>query len=173
MDSQPSQDRSIQNAHAPLTALGARFLLMRIGHMSFAIPLTRIKEVVIPMPLTPLPYVPNYVRGLMALRGQIICVLDLKLKLLQKKTDMTEETTVIIFDSPHHVGAIVDSVDKVVAVNASAIQEVGPERRGESYGVLGILQFEDSLSQILDLDPVLQITGVDAYRKVRTAKTNR
>src|SRR5258708_2612365 len=99
-----------------------RYLSFSLGKEEYAIPLLKVKEVIAVPDTTPVPFTPAHFLGMMNLRGQVISVVDLRLKLGMKKVDRTEETAVIIIDlDPIFLGIVVDSVNKVLNLTEGEI----------------------------------------------------
>jgi purine-binding chemotaxis protein CheW len=136
-----------------------RFLSFRLHQDDYAVPLLRVKEVIALPELTPVPQTPSYFLGIMNLRGQIISVLDLRLK-LSLKAENSEDTCVIICDlAPLCLGVVVSSVTNVFAVAASEIghpAEVGGPTKMDY--VMGVANIDKKLVVIIDIAVAL---GVD------------
>lgn len=93
-----------------------RYLCFRLDHEIYAAPLLDVKEVIGIPEITPIPQVPAYFLGIMNLRGQVISVVDLRLKFGLKATKQGE-TCIIIFEySTFSVGVIVDEVSSVLSL---------------------------------------------------------
>ena len=106
-----------------------RYLAFSLGAEHYAIPLLLVKEVIALPKIRPLPQTPPHFLGLMDLRGQVIPVIDLRLK-LQIKPSGSPETTVIIcnLQPPRSqqqicIGMVVDSINLVLAALASEISQ--------------------------------------------------
>jgi purine-binding chemotaxis protein CheW len=93
------------------------------------------------------------VRGIINLRGQVISVIDLRLKLHLSPTPPTPETAIIILDLPlSPVGVVVDSVDRVQTLRAAEISAVPSSERSPRHdGVVGIVSNDEGLTLILDI----------------------
>jgi purine-binding chemotaxis protein CheW len=93
-----------------------RYLRFRLDKEVYAAPLLDVKEVIGIPEITPIPQVPSYFLGIMNLRGQVITVVDLRLKFGLKATRLGE-TCIIIFEySNFSVGVIVDEVSSVLSL---------------------------------------------------------
>lgn len=75
-----------------------RYLIFSLSGEEFAIPLLDVKEVIGPSEATPIPNTPSYFKGIINLRGQVISVMDLRLKLNLKKAECGPEASIIILD---------------------------------------------------------------------------
>lgn len=112
---QGAPELSREPGHEPAQATDAvRYIVFTLGGERFALPLLAIREVIAPPEITPVPFSPSYFLGIMNLRGQVISVIDLRLK-LQVRTDRSPENAIIIVDlGATLLGMWVDSVDFVM-----------------------------------------------------------
>src|SRR5689334_6329228 len=86
-----------------------RYLAFSLCKEQYAIPLLQVKEVIGLTDTTPVPYMPNYFKGIMNLRGQIISVIDLRLKFRMTNVETGKQTAVVILDlGPLSIGIVVD-----------------------------------------------------------------
>lgn len=143
-----------------------RYLCFKLGHEEFATSLEKVKEVIALKETTPLPHAPPYVKGFMNLRGQVLAIIDLRVKLKTGKPESTAETTVIILDlAGLNLGVVVDSVDSVLTLDASQIGEppAHPSSVNSEF-VSGFAKLERSLTVILDLGKILNVNEAAALR---------
>jgi len=95
-------------------AINNRFLCFSLGEAEYAVPLLTVKEVLALPEITPVPQTLPHFLGIMNLRGQVISVMDLRIKLSIKPTE-SPETAVIILDlKPNLVGVVVDAINSVI-----------------------------------------------------------
>ncbi len=135
-----------------------RYLCFNLGPEEFAIPLLSVREVLGLPEITPVPQTPPHFLGIMNLRGKVISIMDLRLK-LGIKSAKTEETSVIILEiGEASLGVVVDQVNSV--------QEISSEERAEKPSmessksneyVDGIYKKEDRLILLLDIAKALSI----------------
>ncbi len=118
------QDRQHQAQHAAATAQEAGlapdldFLVFALGGEEFAVKLLGVKSVLALPPTTPVPYMPDYYKGIVNLRGQIVSVIDLRIK-LKLEFENSSETSVIVLESGKTcIGVVVDSINRVLSVKA-------------------------------------------------------
>ena len=101
-----------------------RHLSFKLGKETYAIPLLTVREVIGMPEITPVPFTPGYFLGIMNLRGQVISVVDLRLKLNLKQQGANPETAVIICDlGSTSLGVVVDSIDAVISPVAQEISD--------------------------------------------------
>ena len=93
----------------------------------FALSITDIREVIEVKELTRLPQTPDFMRGVINLRGQVVPVIDLKRKFEMGTTEFTIDTCIIIIeveigDEVTTLGALADAVQDVIEVNANDVE---------------------------------------------------
>ena len=104
-----------------------RFLTFRSADLTFAVNTKYVIEIITNHSITTLPMVPDYIKGIINLRGQIIPIVDIRLRLGKPSIDMenNESNCIIVLDIDSiSVGIIVDSVSQVVDSELSKISPV-------------------------------------------------
>ncbi|MBL7543385.1 MAG: chemotaxis protein CheW [Bdellovibrionaceae bacterium] len=152
---------------------GGRYLCFTLGKDKFAIPLLQVKEVIADVETTNIPQAPPYFQGIMNLRGQVISVIDLRVKLKLGKPEKSPETTIVILDlSPLILGVVVDSVDSVVEYEGA---DISPAPDTDSLlktdYILGVARSEKTLTLLLDLAKVLNVDDFK-FMKMQSAKAS-
>lgn len=100
-----------------------RYICFNLGSQEYGVPLLSIKEVLGFPEVTPIPQTPKHFLGIMNLRGNVISVMDLRVK-IGLSSENTEETSVMIFDSGHYVlGVVVDKINSVISIAEADISE--------------------------------------------------
>lgn len=142
------------------------YLTFKIEDEVYAITVGNIKEVLGVPNITRVPRMPDFLNGVINLRGTIIPVLDLRLKFGLGRTPITLETSIIvteienIFDDGEEekftVGLFSDSVEQVVSIDSSSIEP--PPKIGTNIDtsfVFGMCKVDDSFVVILDCNKIL------------------
>ena len=143
----------------------AQYLTFSLGGNEFAVEILRVQEIRGSSPITTLPNAPDYVEGVMNLRGSIIPVLDLRARLAMGGGGGRGPAGVIIVATAGSQvkGMFVDSVSDVVSIPAAEIQQ--PPDLDTPAGprfVKGLANVADRLVVLLDLDQVLGKDDEDA-----------
>ena len=135
-----------------------RFLCFSLGDEEYAIPLLQVKEVMGVPEITVIPKSPPYFLGIVNLRGQVISVVDLRIKLGMKPVKLAE-MAVIICDLPNTcLGVIVDSVNSVIAPMKDEIQ-IKSEMKGSRNNdyITGVYKQDNRLVLFLSLVKALNL----------------
>jgi len=154
------QDESITSKDIAETA--DQFLSFLIDGEEYGIEILKVQEIKSWGQYTPLPKSPDYVLGVINLRGAIVPIIDLRSRFGLPPTDYTATTAVIIVrtgdddDQAKIIGLVVDSVSEVYHLAPEAIQDAsesgGVEK--ETY-VRGFGQIADKLVILVNLDPII------------------
>ncbi|OYZ20084.1 MAG: hypothetical protein B7Y39_11200 [Bdellovibrio sp. 28-41-41] len=139
------------------TESASRYLCFSLGNEKFAMPLLQVKEVIANTETTNIPQAAPYFKGIMNLRGQVISVIDLRVKLKVGKASTTPETTIVILDvNGLSLGVVVDSVNSVTSFENSMINEppVHDSSTKTDY-IFGVARQDKDLTLLIDLEKAL------------------
>jgi purine-binding chemotaxis protein CheW len=114
-------NRAVQAAQR--NAAGGEFLTFRLGAEEYGIDILRVQEIRSYEPPTRIANAPAFIKGVVNLRGIIVPIVDLRVKLGCAKTDIDSFTVVIVLNVKGRVvGAVVDSVSDVMQLNAEQVK---------------------------------------------------
>ena len=138
-----------------------KYLTFQIGEEVYGLEILKVVEIIGLMPITEVPRTPDFVRGVINLRGRIIPVVDLRLKFGLPEIEYTDRTCIIIVqiardDQAVKTGIIVDHVSEVVFIKGDQFEETpsfGPSVDTEF--LLGIGKINDQVVLLLAIDKVL------------------
>ncbi|HXJ33512.1 MAG TPA: chemotaxis protein CheW [Candidatus Eisenbacteria bacterium] len=137
---------------------GVQYLTFSLGAEEYGVEILKVQEIKGYTTITPIPSTPPYVKGVMNLRGTIVPVVDLRLRLGMPAAECTPFTVIIVMAvGTKVVGAIVDSVSDVVDVPRDDIQTTPHFGSGVDVRyIAGIAQTGEKLIVLLDVDAVLR-----------------
>lgn len=127
-----------------------------VGDIAYAVPISHVREIINPIPLTPLPHAPAVVAGVADHRGEVVVVVDLRRQLGQPPAPTDPVTRrrakwILVQTVQGAVGLAVDHVTDVFGTGGQALQ-VSPNVGGsEQRGFLGVLNHGQRLSYVLDV----------------------
>jgi purine-binding chemotaxis protein CheW len=132
-----------------------------LGEEGFAIEISRVREVLDFTDLTKVPRTPDYMRGVINLRGNVVPVVDLRLQLGMTAVEKTVDTCIVIVEvdisaDMLHIGMLADSVQEVVDIDTNQI-EPAPRlgTRLKTDFIKGMAKRDEKFNIILDIDKVL------------------
>jgi purine-binding chemotaxis protein CheW len=137
-----------------------QFLTFKLGDEIFALDITKVREVLDFTIVTKVPRTPEFMRGVINLRGSVVPVVDLRLKFGMSKTENTVNTCIIITEvavdgHTSVLGALADSVQEVLDLEPGSIvpaPRIGSKLKTEF--IRGMGKREDRFVIILDIDKV-------------------
>ena len=141
---------------------GGKFLTFELANEEFALEILRVQEIIGVMDITPVPQTPEFIRGVINLRGRIVPVLDLRSKFDMGTTELTDESCIIVVQtSGTPMGLLADRVREVVNISSEQIDPV-PYLASDvdTSCFLGIGKTANGVCLLLDIDAVL--TSADA-----------
>lgn len=138
--------------------LDGKYLTFYSNDQLFGVPIAIVVQIVGIQHITPMPDYPSYVKGIIDLRGDIIPVIDMRLRLGALEKEYEERTCIIVAKiREHHVGLIVDAVDEVTDIDEESISQ--PPRLSEATTVdsflTGVAKVSGRVALLLDTDKTL------------------
>jgi len=130
----------------------------RIGRETFGLPISVVREIVRVPEITSVPNVPDYVEGVINLRGRIIPVLDLRKRFGEKSVQSDRKNRIVVVEFENRgIGLLVHSASEVLKVPPSEIE--APQnvfQDGESSYISGVAKLKGRLVILLHLSRLLQ-----------------
>lgn len=133
-----------------------RLLTFKSDGLTIGVSTNYIIEIITEHMLTLLPMVPDFVKGIINLRGQIIPIIDIRLRMGKPEIEYTNTSCIIVlnFDSVN-IGVIVDSVEQVLDIDCSKIHPVPTDNQQEL--VSGMISLADgSVVLLLDCESLIR-----------------
>ncbi len=142
-------------------AAAGKYLTVVLDEEAYGIAVLKVREIIRMQKITPVPQMPEFVRGVINLRGRVIPVVDLRLK-FGLKAEFTERTCIVVVqvrlsaESSIQMGLVVDNVEEVVPVPAAEIEPT-PEfgTRIDTGYILGMAKVKGQVKTLLDIDRVV------------------
>jgi purine-binding chemotaxis protein CheW len=149
---------------------GARFLSFTLDSENYCLDILKVKELMGMTSITPLPRTPHFIRGVINLRGQIIPIIDLRLKFGLPAQEYTKRTCIIVVEIAYGgenilMGLVVDSIQDVVSIpdeKMSKIPYINAKIRSEY--IRGIADTAEGMKIVLDVLKVLNDEELEAVR---------
>lgn len=141
-----------------------QLVLFSLGNEEYAISITQVKEIIQYKGVTKLPNTPAHMEGIITLRGKIIPVVNLALRLELAITKTEEQQAVIIETAGREIGIVVDEVTEVIRLQDNAI-EPPPTATGNRY-IRGIGKTGNRLLILLDVDKLFDAEELQDLKEV-------
>ena len=148
------------------------YLSFKIGDEYFAANVSFIHNIIEYCKITKVPEMPDYMLGVINLRGQVLPVIDSRLKFGIDKKEITGNTCIIVMEvemdnQQVFVGVLVDGVSEVVELSENQIKE-SPSIGGKIKNdfISGVYQDDDKFTMVLDMNKVISEEEVLALKEV-------
>jgi purine-binding chemotaxis protein CheW len=140
----------------------SKYLTFNIGSETYAIEIRYVTEIIGIQPITEVPEVPEYIKGIINLRGKIIPVMDVRLRFKKPFLEYAERTCVIVIDVEEiSIGLIVDSVAEVITIPDSDVVMPPEVSKGSSRFIKGIGKTGKEVKLILDCNTLLTENDIE------------
>ncbi len=153
------------------TAELLQLVTFNIGKEEFGVDILNVQEINRMTHITKVPNAPYYVEGVINLRGRVIPVIDLRLKLKIEKKDYDKNTRIIVVEVDNKtIGFIVDSVNEVLRIQAN-LTEAPPDMVSgiESEYIKSVGKLEDRLLILIDIQKIIQTNELKKIKKMEAA----
>ncbi len=149
-----------------------KYLTFVLGDEEYGLEILKVREIIGYMDITSVPQTPNYVRGVINLRGQIVPVVDLRAKFGMEAIETSRETAIIVVETTQNnhtfrTGIVVDHVQEVLDIAGEDIEKTpqfGTEVKTDF--ILGMGKVGESVKILLDIDKALAETDLAGISEV-------
>jgi purine-binding chemotaxis protein CheW len=152
----------------PMANREGKYLTFTLAGEEYGIGIKKVREIIGMMTVTHIPQTPQYVKGVINLRGKVIPVIDLRLKFDMESMDYTDRTCIIVVEiagagKTIAMGIIVDSVSEVINIKGGDIDDTpGFGSQLDTEYILGMAKTVGSVKILLDIDRVFGETEFSA-----------
>jgi len=155
-----------------LKSLAGKYLTFKLSHETYGIEILKVQEIIGLMSITSIPRTPNFVRGVINLRGKVIPVIELRKKFDMETVEDTDHTCIIVVQvlgsgNPITMGVIVDEVSEVVDIADNQIEPA------PSFGasidtafIMAMGKLGESVVILLDIDKVLTANEIQSLSSI-------
>ena len=148
-----------------------KYLTFVLNEEEYGIGILKIKEIIGMMPITTVPQTPEFVKGVINLRGKVIPIVDLRARFGMDTIDYTERTCIIVVEiegpaGMMMIGIVVDAVSEVLNIKGEHIEDTPTfgTKLNTDY-ILGMAKMEGGVKILLDIDQVLSAEEVAVLDK--------
>lgn len=134
-----------------------QYIVVKFGDEQFGIDIKYIDNIVRMQQITRVPKVQSYIKGVINLRGEVIPVVSLRLKMGLEEDEITKATRIIIIklDNEEVIGVLVDSVKEVVTLESTQIEKASYDANEEHlHFISGVGKDKGELISLFDLNLV-------------------
>lgn len=143
-----------------------KYLTFTLGSEEYGLEILKVREIIGYMSITLVPQTPHYVKGVINLRGQVIPVIDLRLKFGMMEEEITDQTCIIVVEIKTNAGKIqtgvvVDAVSEVLDIKENELEE--PPQMGnqmDNSALLAMAKVGGNVKILLDIDRVVALSDL-------------
>jgi purine-binding chemotaxis protein CheW len=152
------------------------YLTFTLGDERFAVSVLKVLEVLQKQQITKVPKTPPHVLGIINFRGDILPVIDTRLKFSMKHSEQDEKQIVIVFEigseQKQTIAAIADGVKDVIEVNENEIKPI-PELglNYDSTYITGAIRRDEDFILLLNIEKVFSISDLAEVQQIRNSET--
>ncbi len=134
-----------------------QFIVTQLGGEQYGIDIKYISNIIRMSKITRVPKVPDYIKGVINVRGVVIPTISLRLKMGLPEDEVTKKTRIIILTLEQHesIGVLVDEVKEVVTLDEDHIERMGYEKDDKERFLSGVGKADGKLISLLDITSVL------------------
>lgn len=164
--------KTMDQAVRAMAGKAGKFLTFKLAEEDYGIEIRKIKEIIGIMPVTTVPKTPQFVKGVINLRGKVIPVIDLRARFGMPAVEYTDRTCIVVVEIESQgvtvmIGIVVDTVSEVLNIKADAIEP--PPTFGQRLNIdyiLGMAKMEGGVKILIDIDQVMGADVIQTLDKV-------
>ncbi|HYX33152.1 MAG TPA: chemotaxis protein CheW [Oligoflexus sp.] len=162
------QDQDFDEDEDEEDSIKGRYLAFRVHEEDYGIEIQYVTEIVGIQKIAAVPDMPEFIKGVINLRGQVIPVMDIRIRFRLPLKEYNERTCVIVVNyDDHPIGLVVDSVNEVTSIPEDSVCEPPRVAHNESARYIrGIGKVGDEVRIILDVSKLLYGNDVEAVAQV-------
>jgi purine-binding chemotaxis protein CheW len=132
----------------------------QVGRETYGVTITSLQEIVRVPEITAVPDAPDYMEGVINLRGKIVSVIDLRKRFGDKATTSTRRNRILVVEHQGRLcGLIVDSASEVLKIPASDVEPSTEVFHEGLNSVTGLAKHQGRLIVLIDMDKLLELKG--------------
>ena len=131
-----------------------QFVIFKLGEEHFAVETDKVLSINDMMTISKVPKAPNYIKGLINLRGSIKSLVDLNL-LLNIESNNKQNNIIILKVNDEELGITVDDVEEVVEIEEKTLQNL--ESHDNATNIKGVINYADRLLTVINIEKLLSI----------------
>ena len=151
------EQKRAESLNRPIEYDTTQYIVTQLGEEQYGIDIKLISNIVRMQKITRVPKVSPYIRGVINLRGEVIPVISLRLKMGLSDDEFTKKTRIIILTLEQHesIGVLVDEVKEVVTLDEEHVEKVSYDKDDKAKFLSGVGKYDEKLISLLEINAVL------------------
>jgi purine-binding chemotaxis protein CheW len=152
--------------------LAGKYLTFKVAEEEYGLEILKVQEIIRMQAVTKVPRTPEYVRGVINLRGKVIPVIELRKKFGLPQAADTDKTCIIVVQiatgaSKVVMGTIIDEVKEVLDIRAENIEETPSFGSSiDTQFILGMGKIGNTVKILLDIDKVMSVKDIESLKQI-------
>lgn len=147
-----------------------KYLIFSIGNECYGIDIKYVTEIIGIEPITEVPELPNYIKGVINLRGKIIPVMDVRLRFKKEPKEYDDRTCIVVVEIGNiNIGLIIDRVLEVVNIDESNISpppKINSNKDNANKYIKGIGKIQNEVRLLIDCHKLLEEDEIEEIKSV-------
>ena len=151
------EQKRAESLNRPIEYDTTQYIVTQLGEEQYGIDIKLISNIVRMQKITRVPKVSPYIIGVINLRGEVIPVISLRLKMGLSDDEITKKTRIIILTLEQHesIGVLVDEVKEVVTLDEEHVEKVSYDKDDKAKFLSGVGKYDEKLISLLEINAVL------------------
>lgn len=151
------EQKRLESLNRPREYETVQYIVTQLGEEQYGIDIKLISNIVRMQKITRVPKVADYIKGVINLRGEVIPILSLRMKMGLDEDVITKKTRIIILTLEQHesIGLLVDEVKEVVTLDEEHIEKASYDKDEKAKFLAGVGKYDEKLISLLDVNAVL------------------
>lgn len=147
-----------------------QFVIFRVNNEDFGVEISQVSSIEKPMEIFQIPNTPDYIEGLINLRGKVHTIFNLRKKFKLPVKEYDDNTKIVITNTNNlNLGFVVDEVNEIIKVDDDQIEETPKVIDGIDREYLkGVAKMGENLILLLDLGRVLSVVEAEEAKKIQS-----
>ncbi|MDR4505488.1 MAG: chemotaxis protein CheW [Candidatus Scalindua sp.] len=145
-----------------------KFLTFILSKEEYGIEILKVREIIGVIGITPVPQTPDYLRGVINLRGKVIPIIDLRLKFSMPEVEHTQETCIIVVEVNNApIGVVVDNVSEVLDIKNGEVEDTPQFGHGiDTSFIMGLGKAKNKIIILLDINEILSTDELEMVEQL-------
>lgn len=158
-------ENTVQDMEIEEDTQKGKFLTFTLGNENYGIQIQYVTEIIGIQAITEVPELPEYIKGIINLRGNIIPVMDVRIRFNKNQVEYNDRTCIIVIDIQSvSIGLIVDRVSEVISIPDQEIVPPPKMNRLENRFIKGIATTNNEVKLLLDCEKLLNEEEAEALK---------
>ncbi|MCM1189539.1 MAG: chemotaxis protein CheW [bacterium] len=134
-----------------------QYIVVRLGDEQYGIDIRNIDNIIKMQPITRIPKMPPYLKGVISMRGEVVPVISMRLKFGLPADEISKDTRIVVLklEQEGKVGFIVDEVREVVTLFSNEVEKITYDSKEEKAGMINAVgKHNGELISLLDLNVI-------------------